>query len=285
MTTIETALQTASERLRDHSDSPRLDAELLLAQILEADRTHLRTWPEQELTTQQQSAFERLLERRLAGEPVAYLLGRRGFWTFELEVTPDTLIPRPETELLVEQALARIPEDAAWPIADLGTGSGAIALAIASERPACTVHATDRSAAALDVARRNAKALGLDNVRFHQGVWFQALPKAMAWPLIVSNPPYVPDTAPHLDARGVRFEPRQALAAGADGLDDIRHLVDAARPRLVPGGWLLLEHGWDQGEAVARLLEAAGYTAIAGYRDLAGHPRVSAGRRPANPED
>lgn len=280
MTTIETALQTASERLREHSDSPRLDAELLLTQVLETDRTRLRTWPEQELTAQQRAAFDRLLERRLAGEPVAYLLGRRGFWTFELEVTPDTLIPRPETELLVEQALARIPADAAWPIADLGTGSGAIALAIASERPACTVHATDCSAAALAVARRNADALGIGNVRFHQGSWFEALPEGIAWAMLVSNPPYVPDAAPHLEARGVRFEPREALAAGADGLDDLRHLIAAAPSRLAPGGWLLLEHGWDQGEAVTRLLAGHGYTEIRDERDLAGHPRLAIGRRP-----
>jgi len=280
MTHIETALQTAAKRLQGHSDTPRLDAELLLAQALEQDRTSLRTWPEQALTAEQSARFARLLERRLAGEPVAYLLGRRGFWTFELEVTPDTLIPRPETELLVELALARIPVDAAWTIADLGTGSGAIALAIASERPACIVHATDRSAAALAVARRNAVRLGIGNIHFHQGCWFEALPEGLLLEMIVSNPPYVPESAPHLQARGVRFEPREALAAGADGLDDLRHLIDAARPRLAPGGWLLLEHGWDQGEAVPALLAACGYAEISDERDLAGHPRLAIGRRP-----
>ncbi len=282
MSTLDSALHDAARRLAGHSDSPRLDAELLLAHVLGSDRVRLRAHGDAPLPPDAAAAFEALVARRLRGEPVAYLLGRRGFWRFELEVTPDTLIPRPETELLVEQALARIPAGADWPVADLGTGSGAVALAIAAERPGFIVHATDRSAAALAVARRNAERLGIQNVRFHEGDWLDALPAGIDWPLIASNPPYVPDDAPHLEARGVRFEPRGALAAGPDGLDAIRCIVTGARERLAPGGWLLLEHGWDQGESVPRLLANAGYGEISNYPDLAGHPRVAAGRRPAS---
>ncbi len=280
MSTIESLLRDAMARLEGHSDSPRLDAELLLAHVLDSERSVLHAWHGRQVAEVQALAFREFLERRLAGEPVAYLLGRRGFWDFDLEVTPDVLIPRPETELLVEQTLARIPEAAAWSIADLGTGSGAIALALARERPRCTVHAVDRSAAALAVARHNAERLDLHNLHFHRGDWLDALPAGIDWQMIVSNPPYVPAEAPHLAARGVRFEPREALAAGADGLDDIRRIVPAARQALVPGGWLLLEHGWDQGEPVPRLLAEAGFVDIADYRDLAGHPRVAAGRKP-----
>jgi release factor glutamine methyltransferase len=277
MPTIHDLLTDATTRLGD-SDSPRLDAELLLARVLDRDRSWLHAWPDTEVDADRQQAFAALLARRAAGEPVAHLLGERGFWSLQLKITPDTLIPRPETELLVEQALARLPTDARARIADLGTGSGAIALALATERPACTVVATDRSAAALAVARDNAARLGLQNVEFRQGDWLAALAHEAPFDLIVSNPPYIKETDPHLAQGDVRFEPRRALAAGPEGLDDITRIIKDALSRLEPGGWLLLEHGYDQAEAVTRLLRDAGYEAVEDYRDLAGQPRLAAGR-------
>ncbi|MHA1568954.1 MAG: peptide chain release factor N(5)-glutamine methyltransferase [Alphaproteobacteria bacterium] len=278
MPTIHDLLTDAVTRLGD-SDSPRLDAELLLARLLGRDRSWLHAWPETEIDSDQQRAFTALLARRAAGEPVAHLLGERGFWTLQLKVTPDTLIPRPETELLVEQALARLPTDTRARIADLGTGSGAIALALATERPACTVVATDRSDAALAVARDNAARLGLHNVEFRQGDWLAALAHDAPFDLIVSNPPYIKETDPHLTRGDVRFEPRSALAAGPEGLDDITRIIEDALPRLEPGGWLLLEHGYDQADSVTRLLRDAGYAVVEDYCDLAGQPRVAAGRK------
>jgi len=278
MPTIHDLLSDAASQLAA-SDSPRLDAELLLARVLGKDRSWLHAWPETEVDIDRQGTFATLLARRAAGEPVAHLLGERGFWSLQLKITPDTLIPRPETELLVEQALTRLPADVPLRIADLGTGSGAIALALATERPACTVVATDRSEAALAVARDNAARLGLNNVEFRQGDWLAALADEAPFDLIVSNPPYIKETDPHLARGDVRFEPRSALAAGPEGLDDLARIIEDARPRLESGGWLLLEHGYDQAEAVTRRLRAAGYGAIEDYRDLAGQPRVAAGRK------
>lgn len=277
---IATAMQQASARLQALSDSPRLDAELLLCHVLEKSRSYLFTWPEKSLTAGQQKQFDALLARRQAGEPVAHILGRREFWSLELQVTADTLIPRPETELLVEAALERIPADAAWRIADLGTGSGAIALAVASERPLCRVVAVERSTAALTVARENGERLGLTNVEFLAGSWFEPL-AGRQFEMLLSNPPYIPQQDPHLRKGDVRFEPTTALTAGADGLDDIRHIVTHAANYLTPPGWLLLEHGYDQGEAVAGLLHLAGFRDVALLEDLQGHGRVSLGRQPA----
>ena len=192
-------------------------------------------------------------------------------------MTPDVLIPRPETELLVEQALAHIPEDAEWTVADLGTGSGAIALAIATERPHCRLIATDNSAAALAVARANATRLGIANVEFRHGEWLKPL-AGMRFDVIVSNPPYVRANDPHLTQGDVRFEPESALVAGADGLDAIRRIAADAVSYLRPGGWLLLEHGYDQAQSVRALLESHGYDMVASCRDTAGHERVTEGR-------
>jgi release factor glutamine methyltransferase len=269
-------LQQIAERLDTVSDSARLDAELLLCQVLGRPRSYLYTWPEYELDEAQAEALEKLVERRLGGEPVAHILGRREFWSLELAVSADTLIPRPETELLVEAALARIPEQADWSVADLGTGSGAIALAIASERPNCRVTAVERSAGALEVAKQNASRLGLSNVEFLQGEWFAPL-AGRRFQVILSNPPYIPESDPHLSRGDLRFEPRSALAAGPDGLDDIRQLVSGAPAFLCPPGWLLLEHGYDQGTAVTGLLGDAGYTEVADLADLQGHGRVAVG--------
>lgn len=277
---IQHTLASATERLRGVSDTARLDAELLLCQVLGVSRSYLFTWPERELSAEQLGILEPLLARREAGEPVAHILGRREFWSLELAVTVDTLIPRPETELLVEAALERIPPDAAWQIADLGTGSGAIALAIASERPNCRITAVERSPAALEVARQNAERLAIPNVRFLPGSWFEPL-TGQRFELIVSNPPYIPRLDPHLSEGDVRFEPMTALAAGEDGLDDIRHLVANAPLFLQSPGWLLLEHGYDQGEAVTTLLREAGYAEVADLPDLQGHGRVAVGCRGA----
>jgi release factor glutamine methyltransferase len=270
---------SAAVRLESNSDTPRLDAELLLCHVLGVNRTYLYTWPERQLSDAQQQAYEALLARRAAGEPVAHILGRREFWSLELAVTADTLIPRPETELLVEAALARIPTDAEWRIADLGTGSGAIALAIASERPNCHISAVERSEKALAVARENAGRLGIRNVEFLQGSWFEPL-AGRRFQLIVSNPPYIPQQDPHLRRGDVRYEPLSALAAGDDGLGDIRQLVAGAPHHLLAPGWLLLEHGYDQGQAVVSLMRREGYREVADLSDLQGHGRVAVGRCP-----
>jgi release factor glutamine methyltransferase len=274
---IRRLLETAAARLPD-PDSARLDAEVLLAHVINRPRSYLYTWPERNLPSDQQARFDRLLQRRASGEPVAYLIGRREFWSLPLAVTPDTLIPRPETETLVALALERIPAAAPARIADLGTGSGAIALAIASERPGCRLVATDASAAALAVARRNAVRLGIDNIHFLAGDWFEPLLDT-AFDVIVSNPPYIPETAPHLSQGDVRFEPRQALASGPDGMNDLARIAHGALERLRTGGWLLLEHGYDQGEQAVRLLESAGFHTIADHTDGSGHCRVVIGQK------
>lgn len=241
-------------------------------------RTQLITRSGHLLTGSQQSRLDALLTRRLQGEPVAYLTGRREFWSMELVITPDVLIPRPETELLVEQALAWIPKDAEAQAADLGTGSGAIALALARERPRCHVIATDASAAALSVARVNAERFGIANIEFRQGEWLEPL-AGLSLDVIVSNPPYIAEHDPHLNDGDLRFEPRHALVSGADGLNAIRHLVVKAFTHLRPGGWLALEHGTDQGPAVAGLMASHGYQRISTQHDLAGHARLTCGCR------
>ncbi len=269
-------LASASRRLG--GADARLDAELLLAHALGVSRARLYAWPEEEPDTVQRATFERLVEAREQGEPIAYLTGRREFWSLELRVTPHVLIPRHETELLVELALERIPRDRAFRIADLGTGSGAIALALARERPLARVTATDASATALDVARGNAERLGVGNVGFAAGDWYAALGDAR-FDLIVSNPPYVAADDAHLAQGDLRFEPASALASGADGLDAIRHIVAGAPAHLVDGGALLLEHGFDQSVRVRALLDAAGFVDVRSVRDAAGHERVTLGAK------
>jgi len=278
--TIQQALATAVQQLTEQPDTARLDAELLLAHVLHKTRTWLHTWPEQPLSVQQLADFQQLVSRRVEGEPIAHLVGRQDFWSLTLQVSADTLIPRPETERLVELALARIPPQAQWRIADLGTGTGAIALALAKERPQSLIIATDQSAAALTVARDNARTNQLANIQFRQGDWFEALQDETGFELIVSNPPYIKETDPHLQQGDVRFEPAGALKAGPAGLDDLQHIIQGALAHLVPGGWLLLEHGYDQGDAVLQLLKQAGYEQVTDYRDLAGQPRVAEGRKP-----
>ena len=255
------------------------DAAALMAHAVGRPRSWLYAHGDDDIEAATADAFASLLARREAGEPVAYLIGRRGFWRFDLAVTPDTLVPRPETELLVELALARLPPERALRIADLGTGSGAIALALAHERPRVQVVATDASAAALDVARGNAEALRIGNLAFRHGDWLAPL-AGECFDLIASNPPYIAAADPHMGEGDLRFEPGAALASGDDGLDAIRVIVRDAPAHLVPGGWLLLEHGWEQGAAVRALLQRAGFVDVATERDLEARDRVTLGRTP-----
>lgn len=280
MVTLSELLTEGERSLSNHSETPRTDAEHLLCHAAGCSRATLFTWPDRAIPEPAAAHYRALIERRADGEPVAYLTGSRGFWDLDLAVGPGVLIPRPETELLVEQALVRIPVGATWALADLGTGSGAIALALARERPGCRVVATDRSADALAIARENARRNGIGNIEFRQGRWYDALPADQRFELLLSNPPYIADADPHLGEGDLRFEPRSALASGPDGLDDLRELVEGARERLLPQGWLLVEHGWDQGPAVARLMDLAGLHSVIGYRDYGGHDRVTAGQAP-----
>lgn len=251
----------------------RLEARVLAAHAWQVDHAWLIAHDTDPLTAAQTTPFETLVARRLTGEPVAYLVGTREFYGRPFQVSPNVLIPRPDTELLVELALARIPVDQAMDVLDLGTGSGCIAITLALERPHARVTAVDRSAAALAIARHNAGILDA-RVAFQPGDWFDAL-AGRRFGLIASNPPYVPAADPHLARGDVRFEPLGALAAGNDGLDDLRQLIAAARAHLVPGGTLLLEHGHDQAEAVVALLQENGYAHPQSWPDLAGILRVS----------
>lgn len=280
MHSIRTLLDAALPCLQAVSCTPRLDAELLLAAALGKPRSFLHAWPERVAPASARDQYAAWLERRSSGEPVAYLLGKREFWSLELEVNPATLIPRPETELLVELALERLPPASALTIADLGTGSGAIALALASERPQLRIIATDCSAAALAVAERNAQRLQLTaQVELRLGDWYAAL-AGEAVSLIVSNPPYIAATEPGWQQGALRFEPKLALVAGADGLAALRTIIANAPHHLLANGWLLLEHGHTQGTAVAELLRERGFVAVSTHRDAAGIWRSSCGRWP-----
>lgn len=280
MATVEQALRSARRRLSG-SPSAGLDAELLLAHALGRGRTWLRAWPEAVLPDGARECFESLVARREAGEPVAYLLERREFWALELEVGPGVLIPRPETETLVWSVLGWLPAPAERPleVLDLGTGSGCIALTLAHARPDLRVTATDDSADALACARRNAERHGIRNVEFLAGDWFAPV-AGNRFDAIVANPPYVRSGDPHLGQGDVRFEPRSALVAGADGLDAIRRIAAAAPGHLVAGGQLAIEHGHDQADDVAELFAASGLDGIATIADAAGLPRVTAGTYP-----
>lgn len=254
----------------------RLEAQILFAHALGVNRAWLIGHDRDPLDPAQAAALEALLQRRLAGEPVAYLLGEREFYGRPFKVTPDVLIPRPDTELLVELALERLPQDEARSVLDVGVGSGAVAVSLALERPRCRVTGVDLSDAALRVARANAQALRAA-VEFLASDVYSAL-GGRRFHLIVSNPPYIAAADPHLQQGDLRFEPPQALASGRDGLDLIRRLVAQAPSHLKTGGWLLLEHGWDQAQAVRGLLQAAGFIDLFSASDLAGHERVTGGR-------
>ncbi|HFD87483.1 MAG TPA: peptide chain release factor N(5)-glutamine methyltransferase [Gammaproteobacteria bacterium] len=257
------------------SDSPRLDAEILLCHLLNKPRSHLFTWPEQVLEPKLVETFLKLVQRRCAGEPVAYLTGQQEFWSLQLKVSPAVLIPRPDTELLVELAL-QWPANTPLDVLDLGTGSGAIALALASERPAWRITATDQSEEVLNIARDNAGRHQLSNVRFNQGSWYQAV-TSQTFDLIVSNPPYIPAADPHLATGGLQFEPEQALVSGVIGLDDIEAIAGEAVRYLNDNGWLLVEHGYDQGTAVRQIFERHGLETVRTELDLEGRERVTLG--------
>ncbi|OEC49724.1 MULTISPECIES: peptide chain release factor N(5)-glutamine methyltransferase [unclassified Aeromonas] len=264
-------------------ESPRADADVLLCNLLGCRRSYLMTWPERELDAAQQATLQTWLARRLNGEPIAHLVGEREFWSLPLKVSPATLIPRPDTEVLVEQALTRIPQGPCA-VLDLGTGTGAIALALKSERPEIDVWAVDRMADAAALARENSAALGLP-IEVRDGSWFEPLGEpdrdnTPRFAVIVSNPPYIDGADPHLEQGDVRFEPRSALVADDAGLADIRHIVAHAPAYLLPDGWLLLEHGWDQGEAVRQLLQDLGYRSVTTVRDYGDNDRVTLGLCP-----
>ena len=305
-----TALESA---LSLDSATARIEVQMLLQHALGVSRAYLMAHPGQLLDEAQQTAYRTLLQRRLAGEPLAYILGEREFFGLNFRITPATLIPRPDTELLVELALERIPSPLTlieplatrlspqagkslvisrlrereersggrgFRVLDLGTGSGAIALSIAHVRPDVEVTAVDASIEALEVARENARRLNIGNTRFLHSDWFEALARE-CFDLIVSNPPYIADADAHLSQGDLRFEPRTALVSGTDGLDDIRRIVADAKLHLNGGGWLLFEHGYDQAARARELLEASGYVEVFSARDLAGIERVSGGRYPA----
>jgi release factor glutamine methyltransferase len=267
-------VRSAAARLACASDSAVLDARVLLAHAAGVSTSPLPGRDREPVGDAVRTHFEAMVAARAGGVPVAYLTGRREFWSLDLEVGRDVLIPRPETELLVEVALERIVPGRPWAVADLGTGSGAVAAAIGAERQAALVIASDRSAAALRLAARNVARLGLSNVRLAAADWLTAFAPA-SFDVVLANPPYVAAGDPHLERGDVRFEPRTALAAGRDGLDALRVIIAGSPPALKPGGMLAVEHGADQGSAVRALMRAAGLREAHSRRDLAGHERVT----------
>ena len=277
MTTLGSLQQDAIRLLSDVSDTARLDAELLIAHVLEIPRTRFITQPDTQIEATQLDQIQAYIRKRKQGYPVAYLIGNQHFWDVELAVTEATLIPRPETELLVETALTLYPAEQPIHVADLGTGSGAIAIAIAKSRPNWQILATDRYQPTLAIAQQNASHYQLSNISLLQSDWFANINRDNRFEMIISNPPYISNDDPHLQQGDVQFEPQHALRAGRDGLDDIRQLIATAPDYIKPNGWLLLEHGYDQGQAVYNLFIQAGYQDIQQKTDLGGHIRITFG--------
>ncbi|KTD80493.1 peptide chain release factor N(5)-glutamine methyltransferase [Legionella waltersii] len=280
MTDIQQALKQATARLNTVHESARLESELLLAYVLKKKRTHLYTYPEQELKQEELELFFNLLEKRLLGEPIAYLIQEKEFWSLPFKVTPDTLIPRPETELLVELALKLIPNRDKTTLLDLGTGSGAIAISIAKERPNWIIHACDSSKKALNIAIENAKSLSVENIHFFHSNWFSELPQ-LQYHAILSNPPYIAQDDVHLKQGDVRFEPICALVSGKDGLSDLQYLLNEGLNYLLPNGLMLVEHGFEQKDKLSAILNGLGYLNTHCWQDLQGHDRVSGGWYPS----
>jgi release factor glutamine methyltransferase len=274
MNTVAETLTLAARSLAPHSESPRLDAELLLGKVLGVGRSRLIVNAGERVAEDALQRYRGLIERRMQGSPVAYLTGAREFWSMSLTITPAVLVPRPETEVLVERALALLDADSQGSILDLGTGSGAIALAIASERPHARVTGVDISPAALSIARENCRALGLHQISWREGSWLDAVP-GERFDLVISNPPYIAAGDPALAA--LAAEPALALSCGPTGLEALSAIIERAGSHLEPGGHLLLEHGAGQAPDVARLLECRGFTGVCSYRDYSGNPRVTQG--------
>lgn len=279
METVASCLQWAEHKLADASEELavgcKADSQWLLCHVLGKSLTWLRTWPDQQLSPEQQEIFRSCVERRLNGEPVAYITGRQGFWTLDLSVNQHTLVPRPDTELLVELALA-LDDGRTLSVVDLGTGTGAIALALKSEKPHWKITATDMSAAALETAKQNADRFCLA-VEFVESSWFDQL-QQNKYHLIVSNPPYIEEDDSHLNGVGIRFEPKTALTSGIDGLDDIRKIISSAPHYMHAYGWLLLEHGYNQGKSVRDLLQQRGFANVRTEKDFGDNDRVTLGQ-------
>ena len=275
---IDNALTWAAEQL-EGGESPSIDAKVMLANILGKSQTYLFTWPDKTLDAAQKAQFEADVAKRKRGEPVAYIIGKRDFWTLSLFTSPDTLIPRPDTEVLVEHVLnwANQHSSASLSICDLGTGTGAIALALASELPEASVTGVDFHAGAVNLATRNAHANSIANAHFVQSDWFSAL-AGQTFDIIVSNPPYIEESSPYLNEGDVRFEPKTALTSGSDGLDDIKHIINNAPQYLNKGALLAFEHGFDQGAAVNALLADAGFVDVKTVKDYGNNDRVTLGQ-------
>ncbi len=276
MTSIEQAVGYGNQRLVNLSDSAKLDAQILLAQVLNKTTSYLYTWPDQVLTTEQQANFLKLLSLREQGQPIAYIVGYKEFWSLNFKVSPATLIPRPDTEVLVEQVLGNHSQS---PIRclDLGTGTGAIALALASERAKWQIDAIDFNEQAVALAQENAQCLSLTQVNIFQSDWFDNVPLTSQYQVIVSNPPYIDQADQHLAQGDVRFEPSSALVAENHGLADIEHIIHCAKQFLTAGGWLYFEHGYDQGAQVRRLFTDAGYHSIQTAKDYNANDRITYG--------
>jgi len=277
MPRIDELLTKASSKIETVSDSPTLDAEVLLCFVLEKERSYLRAWSEKKLNPEEQLAFESLVEQRFQGMPIAYLIGKREFWSREFKVNPDVLIPRADTELLIELSLEVIPKDETYRIIDLGTGSGIIAITLAAERANAQVTAVDMCKDALKIAKENVTTYDLKNIFFKQSSWFTRIEKKQ-FDLIVSNPPYIAENDPHLQQGDLRFEPQHALVATNNGLSDILIIAETALDYLKSEGQLLIEHGCEQQEAVQSIFQKFGYCNIQTHRDLANLPRVTSGK-------